>query len=644
MPRFEQRAIGRFWEVEVDDRVVTTCAGAIGGDRPKPATVEHVDADAAYFAATSAIRKQRRRGFVDAGPSQVLAGAEAWTGAGSTILLDEFFERGDDRFGAELRRTTAAAKLGALAARWYRDPRPWARAQLLAYLDDGCDRPHHKQLVKQLFKLAEAAGDDLAMAGFLVAFDRLTRRSLVAVSRYDWQTRVTATTHVLREDASVINRLVRAGRPTLDSPVFSRVTRRYLARRAARYFRYLGHRDPARYRAAMLVALARYTDAALGTTTRLLDAWGLAHALYGGSPVLVHDPRGLRLAPDRRLDELAPAPQIPAAWQGAFADVWRLLLDARSRAVRAWALAWLRAHHAAELAALPFGDVATLLRSPHADVAALGVERLAHTRGLETVPLATWLELLGLGDLDVVAAVVAVVERVVTPARTTLAQCLDLAGAPIAAVAELGLAWARTKPIATVDDLHLIARLARARVATVRAAGAAWALELAAAHPAVDHTFVRDLCDAPFAEVRAPALAVAAADPRFAAVPALWFALTESPYDDVRAAVLAHATRWHATATPATLQWVWSAAILAVHRGSKTKAGVPRAIADRVVAHPDEADQLLPMLALALHSVRAPERAAALTALARALHRDPALAARARVHLPTLSVSAEVIR
>lgn len=313
MPRFEQRAIGRFWEVEVDDRVVTTCAGAIGGDRPKPATVEHTDADAAYFAATSAIRKQRRRGFVDAGPSQVLAGAEAWTGAGSTILLDEFFERGDDRFGAELRRTTAAAKLGALAARWYRDPRPWARAQLLAYLDDGCDRPHHKQLVKQLFKLAEAAGDDLAMAGFLVAFDRLTRRSLVAVSRYDWQTRVTATTHVLREDASVINRLVRAGRPTLDSPVFSRVTRRYLARRAARYFRYLGYRDPARYRAAMLVALARYTDAALGTTTRLLDAWGLAHALYGGSPVLVHDPRGLRLAPDRRLDELAPAPQIPAA-------------------------------------------------------------------------------------------------------------------------------------------------------------------------------------------------------------------------------------------------------------------------------------------------------------------------------------------
>jgi len=127
-------------------------------------------------------------------------------------------------------------------------------------------------------------------------------------------------------------------------------------------------------------------------------------------------------------------------------------------------------------------------------------------------------------------------------------------------------------------------------------------------------------------------------------VPALWFALTESPYDDVRAAVLAHATRWHATATPATLQWVWSAAILAVHRGSKTKAGVPRAIADRVVAHPDEAEQLLPMLALALHSVRAPERAAALTALARALHRDPALAARARVHLPTLSVSAEVIR
>ena len=87
------------------------------------------------------------------------------------------------------------------------------------------------------------------------------------------------------------------------------------------------------------------------------------------------------------------------------------------------------------------------------------------------------------------------------------------------------------------------------------------------------------------------------------------------------------------------------AAIAAIkYFGSKTKAGVPRAIADRVVAHPDEAEQLLPMLALALHSVRAPERAAALAALARALHGDPALAARARVHLPTLTVGVEVIR
>lgn len=647
MPRFEERASGRFWEVEVDDVTVTTCSGRVAGSgEVKRASKDHPDADEAYYAAACEIRRRRRRGFVPAGPSQVLAGGESWTGAGSTVLLDEFFAQGDDRFDLEVRRSTAAGKLATLAERWYRDPRPWARAALLRYLDDGCDRPHHKPLVKKLFKLAEAAGDDQAMAAFLVAFDRLTRRSLVVHSDWDWRTRATLVRRVLHDDPSVLSQLGRTSRKPIDSPVFSRVTRRYLARRAARYFRFLGFREPARYREAMLAALVRYTERALASPTRLLDAWGLAHALYGRSPVLEHRPRGLVLARDRSLAELVPAPQFPAAWQGpeGWDACWRLIVTAGSRAVRAWAITWGRLHHADALRGLAFDQIATLLRAPHAEVAALGIELLPRATGLETVPLTTWLTLLAVPDLDVVAAVCGVVEKVVTPARTTLAQCLELAAAPAAPVAELGLRWARTKPITTVDELRALARLARVGVATVRAAGVAWALELARAHPAADATYVRELCDAPFADVRALALAVVAAEPRFVDDGALWFALTESPYDDVRGFVLTHVKRWQQAAAPETLQRVWSTAVLAVHRGSKVKARVPRQIAERVAAHPDEAERLLPMLGLALGSVRAPERAAALAALARAVRLDPTLAERARALLPGLTVGTEVVR
>ena len=76
-------------------------------------------------------------------------------------------------------RSRLGGKLAACAERWYEDARPWARAQLLAYVDDGCDRPEHKGLVKRLFKTLEAAADDEAMAHFLVAFDTLPRRLLV---------------------------------------------------------------------------------------------------------------------------------------------------------------------------------------------------------------------------------------------------------------------------------------------------------------------------------------------------------------------------------------------------------------------------------------------------------------------------------
>ena len=69
--------------------------------------------------------------------------------------------------------------------------------------------------------------------------------------------------------------------------LFSLPTRRYLRRRAWRYFRLLGKRDPARYVKAAAGFLTRYTDADTDSDIHLLDNWGLVHALFRDSPALV---------------------------------------------------------------------------------------------------------------------------------------------------------------------------------------------------------------------------------------------------------------------------------------------------------------------------------------------------------------------
>ena len=49
----------------------------------------------------------------------------------SSLLLDEMYEAGDERFVGEVLASTAGKKLKALAPRWYQDQRPFARRALL---------------------------------------------------------------------------------------------------------------------------------------------------------------------------------------------------------------------------------------------------------------------------------------------------------------------------------------------------------------------------------------------------------------------------------------------------------------------------------------------------------------------------------
>src|SRR5436309_1487328 len=91
---------------------------------------------------------------------------------GSWVTAEQMLERGDPAFVDELRHIHQPNLLGGLASRWYADARPEARRLLLNYLDLPLNAYRHEPLIKRLFKLAEAAGDDVVMAHFVAAFDR----------------------------------------------------------------------------------------------------------------------------------------------------------------------------------------------------------------------------------------------------------------------------------------------------------------------------------------------------------------------------------------------------------------------------------------------------------------------------------------
>src|SRR5262245_35005431 len=106
----------------------------------------------------------------------------------SSLLLAHF-RAGDDRFAAELRRCAFPEDLHQLAELWKTDARPWARRQLIDYLDLPFDRPGHEPMIKRLFKHAEARADDVLVAIFTVAFDRSVRRFRRVRWHWSYETR-----------------------------------------------------------------------------------------------------------------------------------------------------------------------------------------------------------------------------------------------------------------------------------------------------------------------------------------------------------------------------------------------------------------------------------------------------------------------
>lgn len=552
----------------------------------------------------------------------------------STLLLSEYFDSGDDRFLPELMASNAARKLQVFAPRWWADKRPFARESLLAYIQDGCDRPHHRPLVKKLFKHAEAAADEEVMANFLVAFDRLAPRVLLARRKRRFRAAAAAT---LRDDPSVPRY-----RSIADSTGrFTMKTRRYLQRRAWRFVRAMARTAPEDYVRTLSWVLAQYKDEQFEPPTRLLDAWGLMHALFWGNDAVHRSIDGVRVRVGRSMGELRPAPYREDLWRESFAfeALFVLLLRAQSAVIRTVAAGFLEQWHKGALEELTLDQLLSLLRSPHAQAQSLGAKLLDRASGLERLSVSDWLSLLDVDNAYALPTLCKLVLKHVSPTRVSLAQCVQLVLAQAAPVAELGFEWLKSRTIRDAAEFDAVLAVRNAPATVVRAPAVRWLLGLfeSSEHASAEH--VRELIDSRFEDVRRCALESLETAGRFADEPMLWAALAESPYAESRAFLLAHLAMRASALDAGSLRHLWATVLLAVHKGSRTKQRAITQVARAITVEPERADELLPLLAVALRSVSAPERRGALSALARLVLAQPSLGRAVQAHIPELRLN-----
>jgi hypothetical protein len=125
----------------------------------------------------------------------------------------------------------------------------------------------------------------------------------------------------------------------------------------------------------------------------------------------------------------------------------------------------------------------------------------------------------------------------------------------------------------------------------------------------------------------------------------LWTKLVESPYDDVRIAIVRHLERYasadralHVLLARAPLETVWATVLLNIHRGGRAKRMAASQVAEAIERDPARAAGLLPLLAAAARSIRAPEFRAGLAAVVRAATRQPEVAEQVGRHFPELKL------
>jgi hypothetical protein len=550
------------------------------------------------------------------------------------------FQSGAAEFVDAVRQSVNTTALAPFAETWYTDTRVEARRLLFAYLERPFNSPRHEPLVKRLFKFADNAGDDAAMARFLAGFDRTVRRRRVTKQRYNYRRReyeqyehVAAIpgTELARDDRSYAGPWFAQNRErfTAGKWLFSVPTRNYLRRRAWRYFRKLGRNHPDRYIPAVCTALKLYTDTDVPDGLSLLDNWGLVHILFHHSPTILAQPTGWILAPNASLSRLQPDPMFRKLWLRSPEPIFDLLVNAKCRPVSMWAMQMLRKHFPDRLAKLPLDDLLDWIVSPNTVLNELALEALEARGGLENVTIEQWLRLTDEARPELLDRICDIVARSVKPEKVSFADAVKLAMQRPVPLARLGFTFLQSKKPRTPEETTAVFGLRNAEAEPLRADMVRWATRVLSERTDFDPLWVLEFLDSRFDEVREIGWEWLQTDARARDAVLVWQRLLESPYDNIRLRLVVMLEErvkepaGLAKFSPDRVRFLWATVLLNVHRGSRAKPFVVRQIMDRLSAHPDEAHDLLPMIAVALRSVRGPEFRAGLTGIASFVAKNP---------------------
>lgn len=552
----------------------------------------------------------------------------------SMLMVEEYFDQADDRFVDALRGVDRWQALAGFAGRWKKDHRPWARRQVLRYLEQPLDCVGHQPVIKQLFKQAEENRDDELMAAFLVAFDRLVRYRRRSHWQYDRETRQSWKEEVLHLPANttVLSRKLTARNPFTGRTVeinvanrpgnrlFRHRTRFYLRRRAWRYFRRLGFGRPQEYCAAVARALPLYRDEDLQTGEDILESWGLIHICFGKSAVLERSAGHIRLREGATLNDLKPQPYFTKLWQTpeAFETLLRLVVQAQAQLVRTWSMHLLEAEHAERLRALDITRLLPLLDHDDEAVTQFAARHFSRSQQLGSLALDTWFKLLETRNVTALELICRAMGEHVHAERLSLADCIRFACAAPVPVARMGLDWLQQRPIRSNDDRQLLSRCARARCVATGGELAAWVLSHVGSAERYEREHALALLDSLNAGCREAAwqwLVKDGSPGREDAV--LWSRLIETPYDDIRLPMVDTLQKQaiNTGLSADALTPVWSAVLAGVHRGGRQKLKAILQIKAAIFDSPQRLETLLPVLTVAVRSVRGPEKAAALAAV-----------------------------
>ncbi|MFT3879456.1 MAG: hypothetical protein QM703_07330 [Gemmatales bacterium] len=276
-----------------------------------------------------------------------------------------------------------------------------------------------------------------------------------------------------------------------------------------------------------------------------------------------------------------------------------------------------------------------LLESTDADISTLAAEVLQQATGLESITVERWMSLLKSASPEVLDVLTGLIARHVNPATLSFQDLIALANQRAIPVARLGMGWLQTRSPSSLEECKMLVSFAEAESDALRAELVRLARTKLSESAHFQSLWLLEFFDSRHVEVRTEAWAWYDAEQRAQQDVELWKRLLESPYDDVRLRLVAelqrltfenpHVLKQRESLDIKKMHFVWAAVLLNTQRGNRTKPIVVSQIVRRLTDHPEEAEALLPVLAVAMRSVRGPEWRAGLAGLVELMERQESL-------------------